>query len=33
MLAKIEPPIQAPKRRSTDPLAAINFNLVLDGAL
>lgn len=32
MLAKIEPPIQAPKRRSTVPLAAINFNRVFDGA-
>lgn len=32
MLAKIDPPIHAPKRRSTEPFAAINFSRVLDGA-
>lgn len=32
MLANIEPPIQAPNRRSTDPLAEIILSRVLDGA-
>lgn len=32
MLAKIEPPIHEPKRRSTEPFADIIFNRVFDGA-
>lgn len=31
MDARIDPPIQAPNRRSEHPLAEINFNLMLEG--